>query len=231
MTLTPNKVKPQPFYDPPQDALEALHCDADILVFNKPSGLLSVAGRAAEHSDCLEARAQKQFPDAKIVHRLDMSTSGLMVMAMNAQAHKNLGLQFEKRRVSKTYIARVWGHIEEDAGRIDLPLRCDWPNRPLQMVDHELGKPAQTDWEVLERETCGVTRVKLMPITGRSHQLRVHMLELNKQNGGHVILGDDLYAHNDAREAANRLQLHAESLSFTHPSSGEKVSFHAPCIF
>lgn len=225
MTGTPNKVKKQPDYNPPMDALDVLHYDDDLLVVNKPSGLLSVAGRAAHLSDCLEARAQAAFCDARIVHRLDMDTSGVMVMARNAPAHKHLGQQFEHRKTRKIYIARVWGIIEDDTGCVDLPLRCDWPNRPLQMVDHAQGKSAQTHWEVLTRAD-NVTRVKLTPITGRSHQLRVHMLEI-----GHSILGDDLYAHEDAFHAAERLQLHAETLEFVHPSSGASMTFTASCPF
>jgi tRNA pseudouridine32 synthase/23S rRNA pseudouridine746 synthase len=213
-------------YQPPlNEGLDILYQDTDILILSKPSGLLSVPGRSACHKDCLESRVQEHFPSARIVHRLDMDTSGIMVMALNEDAHRALGKQFENREVEKSYIAEIWGQPENDSGRIDLPLRCDWPNRPRQMVDHELGKHAVTDWEISERGKQ-TSRVVLKPITGRSHQLRVHMLEL-----GHPILGDDLYAHEKALNAADRLYLHAQELAFKHPASGDALSFHSPCPF
>ena len=147
-------------------------------------------------------------------------------MAMNPNAHKNLGIQFEKRKTDKEYIARIWGHAEEDSGHIDLPLICDWPNRPLQKIDLTRGKDARTDWEVIKREVDNDTRVRLHPITGRTHQLRVHMAEI-----GHPILGDDFYAHEDGLKAADRLQLHAHKLMVTHPSDGKEIWFEAPCPF
>ena len=219
--------KPGPFiYAPPLEPyLTVIQRDEDLLVLSKPSGLLSVPGRLAEHADCLETRARESFAEARIVHRLDKDTSGVIVMAMNAKAHRHLGLQFERRHVAKTYIAKVWGEMAEDHGEVDLPLRCDWPNRPLQMVDHELGKPAKTGWQVLERKS-GVTRVKLTPHTGRSHQLRVHMCEL-----GHPILGDVFYAHEEARAASRRLCLHAQSLGLHHPTGGEWMEFEDACGF
>ena len=210
---------------PPNDALKIIHHDDDILVLSKPSGLLSVPGRAETHKDCLETRVQAKFATARIVHRLDMDTSGLMVMAIHTDAHRALGVQFEKREVSKSYIADVWGGLKNDSGRIELPLRCDWPNRPRQIVDFDLGKEAITDWEVLERKSDR-TRVLLKPLTGRSHQLRVHMLEL-----GHPILGDDLYAHDEALNASQRLHLHAHTLAFMHPRNREFVSFTSDCPF
>ena len=224
---------PAPFiYNPPpkENGLDILHIDEEILIINKPSGLLTVAGRPEAHADCLEARVKELHPQALIVHRLDMDTSGVMVMAMNPKSHRILGLQFEKRKTKKTYIARVWGNIERDEGAIDLPLICDWPNRPKQMVDHERGKPSQTHWRVLDRETTQFkeqfTRVELSPVTGRSHQLRVHMLEL-----GHPILGDNLYAPPEAFQAANRLQLHALELTLHHPIGGALQTFTSPCPF
>jgi len=217
---------PSFIYDPPQDPrLEVMHVDGDILVVSKPSGLLSVPGKAEEHSDCLEARAKAAYPDARIVHRLDMDTSGVMVLAMNPVAHRHLGLQFERRKTAKSYIARVWGTMECERGEVDLPLRCDWPNRPKQMVCHEHGRNAVTDWQVQARE-IRATRVKLLPVTGRSHQLRVHMLVL-----GHPILGDRFYAEGEALSAADRLQLHAKELTFHHPTGGERVTFSAECPF
>ncbi|MDD7911034.1 RluA family pseudouridine synthase [Pseudovibrio exalbescens] len=213
-------------YNPPTEPfLDVLHQDDDILVLNKPSGLLSVPGKADHLKDCLERRAQGKFGDARIVHRLDMDTSGVIVMAMNAQAHRHLGLQFERRKTRKTYIARIWGQPEKNEGLVDLPLRCDWPNRPRQMVDHELGRSAQTKWEVLAREeACAL--VRLSPITGRSHQLRVHMLSL-----GHPILGDRFYAGAEALAASNRLCLHAHKLGLHHPANGEFLWFEAPVPF
>ncbi|MEO1066466.1 MAG: RluA family pseudouridine synthase [Pseudomonadota bacterium] len=212
-------------YSPPDGPISIIHRDADILVLDKPSGLLTVPGKHEDHADCLERRARAEFPEARIVHRLDMDTSGVIVLAMNAVAHRHLGLQFERRHVAKSYIAEVWGIIKESTGDIDLPLRCDWPNRPRQMVDFEDGRNAETHWRVLDRKTH-TTRVALHPKTGRSHQLRVHMLET-----GHPILGDNLYAPTEALRAANRLHLHAESLELHHPSGGERVTFNSPCPF
>ena len=154
-----------------------------------------------------------------------MLTSGLMVMAMHENAHRKLSQLFEKREVSKVYEAQIWGEVDCDSGRIELPLRCDWPNRPKQIVDHDLGKNAITDWEILSRDG-DTTRVVLKPMTGRSHQLRVHMASM-----GHPILGDDLYAHKQAFNASDRLCLHARDLSFKHPGSGNVVSFHSPVPF
>lgn len=202
-----------------------LYQDDDLLVVDKPSGLLSVPGKAAEHSDCLETRAQETYPQCRIVHRLDMDTSGILVLAMNAKAHRHLGLQFERRHIKKTYVARVWGNVGGDSGTVDLPLICDWPNRPRQMVDHERGKPSQTDWQVLERDST-ITRLKLTPITGRSHQLRVHLLSL-----GHPILGDNIYAHQEALDASDRLQLHAQRLTLFHPTGGKTCEFNSECPF
>ncbi len=222
----PRKPPPEFDYIPPEGALDIIYQDNDILVLNKPSGLLCVPGRKAEHKDSLENRVKKLYPHARIVHRLDMDTSGIVIMAMNADAHKNLGLQFEKRKTQKEYIARVWGHVEDDNGHIDLPLICDWPNRPLQKIDLTRGKDARTDWEVIEREKKVFTRVRLHPITGRTHQLRVHMAEI-----GHPILGDDFYAHEQGFKAESRLQLHAYKLMIRHPESGKKVLFEALCPF
>ncbi len=213
-------------YSPPaKPFLSVVYHDDDLLVLDKPSGLLTVPGKAPEHGDCLELRARQAYPQSRIVHRLDMDTSGIVVLAMNAKAHRHLGLQFERRHIKKTYIARVWGVVEKDSGTIDLPLICDWPNRPRQMVDHERGKPSQTDWQVLTRNE-GSTRVKLTPLTGRSHQLRVHMLSL-----GHVILGDNIYADAPALAAADRLQLHAQSLTLFHPADGRTCEFASKCPF
>lgn len=213
-------------YNPPMDPrIDVIHQDDALLVLNKQSGLLSVPGRPEEHKDCLESRVREVFPSALTVHRLDMSTSGVYVMAMTPNAQRHLGLQFERRHTAKTYIARIWGDLPEDEGEVDEPLICDWPNRPKQMICHENGKPAQTLWKRLSTKD-GVTRVELTPITGRTHQLRVHMLHL-----GRPILGDELYAHEEARLAADRLQLHAQSLTIHHPNGGKRVTFEAPCPF
>jgi tRNA pseudouridine32 synthase/23S rRNA pseudouridine746 synthase len=211
-------------YDPPDTPLSVLHADHEILVVDKPSGLLSVPGKGAHLADCLLARVQAAFPEALLVHRLDRDTSGVMVFALTPSAQRHLGLQFEKRRMKKTYVARVWGEVAEKTGTVDLPLIVDWPNRPLQMVDHENGRPARTDWRVLRREG-GTTRMRLMPQTGRSHQLRVHMREI-----GHPILGDPFYAEGPAR-AFPRLMLHSESLRLRHPDGGAGVTFKAPVPF
>jgi tRNA pseudouridine32 synthase/23S rRNA pseudouridine746 synthase len=201
--------------------LSIVYQDDDLLIVNKPSGLLTVPGKDPKHADCLIARVNRVFPNAKIVHRLDMATSGIICLAMHKEAHRNLSIQFQDRKTAKRYVARVFGKLEQQTGSIDLPLICDWPNRPKQMVDHDKGKPSLTHFKVLEHE-AQATRVELTPITGRSHQLRVHMLSL-----GHPILGDRLYAHSEALALAPRLQLHAEMLSLTHPASDEKMVFEA----
>ena len=210
-------------YAPPQDPLEVLHDDHEVLLVNKPSGLLSVPGKGPDLADCLLTRVQAVFPTALLVHRLDRDTSGVMIFALTPHAQRHLGLQFEKRMTKKTYVARVWGDMQEKTGTVDLPLIVDWPNRPKQMVDLENGKAAQTDWRVV-RARDGETRVRLMPKTGRSHQLRVHMLAI-----GHPILGDPFYAEGPAR-AFPRLMLHSETLQFRHPDGGQgtKVTAKAP---
>ncbi|MBS5193015.1 MAG: bifunctional tRNA pseudouridine(32) synthase/23S rRNA pseudouridine(746) synthase RluA [Morganella morganii] len=207
-------------YNPPADPwLNILWQDESIIVVNKPSGLLSVPGRAPEHKDSVMTRIQRDYPAAESVHRLDMATSGIIVVALTKAAERELKRQFREREPKKTYVARIWGRLEPETGMVDLPLICDWPNRPKQKVCFETGKPAQTGYEVLEYEE-NATRVRLFPVTGRSHQLRVHMLSL-----GHPILGDRFYAHDEARAAAPRLQLHAEALSVTHPANGKPMQF------
>lgn len=216
---------PELQYDPPQTPLDVIHCDDDLLLVNKPSGLLSVPGKAAEHADCFQSRLTKVYPSSLLVHRLDMDTSGVMVFAMNPKSQRHLGLQFERRHMEKTYIAEVFGTVADDAGEVDLPLIVDWPNRPLQKVCHDTGKAAQTNWQVIARGE-GRTRLRLSPKTGRSHQLRVHMKAI-----GHPILGDRFYAGSDALKASSRLMLHAESLCFFHPTGGARRKFTAPCPF
>lgn len=205
-------------YDPPADPLVILHEDAHILVIDKPAGLLSVPGKLEGRSDCLITRLQADRWDALGVHRLDCDTSGVIIYARTKTAQGFLGQEFEKRRASKTYTALVHGQMADDHGRVDLPLCVDWPNRPRQRVDTENGKPAQTDYKVMAR-TPDETRVALYPMTGRSHQLRVHMLAL-----GHPIVGDQIYATAYPR-LAPRLMLHATTLGLHHPGSGDWVEF------
>ncbi len=218
-------------YQPPNEALSVVFSDEHLLVIDKPSGLLSVPGKSPDHADCLQSRAQADFPEALLVHRLDMETSGVFIMAKTKQAQRHLGFQFENRNTQKTYVAHVWGHMKDEHGQVDLPLICDWPNRPKQMVDELNGKQAITDWKVIERshispDSLPFTRIELQPKTGRSHQLRVHMLAL-----GHPILGDQLYAKGEALESVERLQLHAESLTVMHPVEKRFITFNAPCPF
>ncbi len=212
-------------YAPPDEPVRVIHADHAVLLVDKPAGLLSVPGKGADLADCMIARVLKIHPEALLVHRLDLDTSGVMVFALTRHAQRSLGAEFENRRTKKTYRARLWGHLQPKEGRVDLPLIVDWPNRPRQHVNHETGKPSQTDWRVLGLDEDGTTRVRLYPLTGRSHQLRVHMQAL-----GHPILGDPLYADGPAR-AFPRLMLHAESLRFRHPDSGKGMSFSAPCPF
>ena len=214
-------------YRPPP-GLDIVHEDERLIVCNKPSGLLTVAGKDPSLSDCLEARVQARRPDrpdTMVVHRLDKDTSGLLLLAYDKKALGALGSQFEHRKVAKYYVARVWGEVAGESGLIDLPLATDWENKPRQRVDHERGRPSRTQWEVIAREP-GVTRLKLIPLTGRTHQLRVHMVAL-----GHPILGDTFYAAGEALTAAGRLQLHAEMLGFAHPDDQRWLEFLAPAPF
>jgi tRNA pseudouridine32 synthase/23S rRNA pseudouridine746 synthase len=211
-------------YDPPDVPLAVLHHDHQILLVDKPAGLLSVPGKGDHLADCLIARVQAAFPEALLVHRLDRDTSGVMVFAVTPHAQRHLGLQFENRQVRKTYVARLWGELGPRTGTVDQPIIVDWENRPLQKIDHENGRPAQTDWRVV-RVSGGETRVRLMPRTGRSHQLRVHMQFL-----GHPILGDPFYATGPARDFP-RLMLHSETLAFRHPDGGAGMRFTAKCPF
>jgi tRNA pseudouridine32 synthase/23S rRNA pseudouridine746 synthase len=210
-------------YTPPQDPLDVIHEDAELLLVNKPHGLLSVPGKGAHLADCLIARVQKAFPTALLVHRLDRDTSGVMVFALTKAAQRHLGLQFEKRHTKKTYVALVHGEVTEKSGTIDLPLIVDWPNRPLQHVNFETGKPALTEWRRGPVKD-GTTRMRLFPKTGRSHQLRVHMKEL-----GHPIIGDPFYSEN--WQDHPRMMLHAESLKLRHPEGGRGMEFKAKAPF
>ena len=221
-----NTPPPELVYSPPPDnGLDIVYSDEDILVLSKPAGLLSVPGNRPELEDCLESRVMVRFPSATTVHRLDRATSGVSIMALNLPAHRHLGLQFEKRLTEKIYIAIVDGHLEPENGTIKLPLRTDWYNRPKQMVDPCLGREAITNWRVIEKGQS-ISRVQLNPETGRSHQLRVHMQSL-----GHPIIGDEFYAPENIIAMSERLMLHAESIEISHPGTGEKMRFRDPCPF
>lgn len=211
-------------YTPPDSPLSVLHVDPSFVIVDKPAGLLSVPGRGPLLADCLIARVADQFPGTLLVHRLDRDTSGIMVFALTRVAQKALGQQFERKKTRKTYVARVVGQVQGDSGLVDLPLIVDWPNRPRHMVCHDTGKPAQTDWQVIARET-GETRMELTPRTGRTHQLRLHMMAL-----GHPILGDPFYA-TGADADYDRMMLHSQTLGFDHPGTGEPVLFQSPAPF
>lgn len=213
-------------YNPPREPwVEIVFEDEHILAVNKPSGLLSVPGRAVEHYDSMWSRLMENYPDVQVVHRLDMDTSGLMVFAKHKHAERALKKQFQYRLTHKVYYARVWGHVEQQEGVLDFPLICDWPNRPRQKVCYQDGKPSKTIFQIVKREEK-TTIVRLLPVTGRSHQLRVHMQAL-----GHPIVGDEFYAEQEAYEYSNRLELHAAELSFYHPRSEWLRSIFVPCDF
>lgn len=208
-------------------APEIVFADEALVVANKPAGLLAVPGRGADKQDCLAARVQAVYADALIVHRLDMATSGLLVLARGAQAQRTLSISFAQRRVHKRYTAVVAGLMAQPEGRIDLPLICDWPNRPRQKVDLTIGKPSLTLYRVMQhRREDNTTRVELEPVTGRSHQLRVHLAEL-----GHAIVGDTLYASAEVQALAPRLLLHASLLELPHPHSGMPLRFENAAPF
>lgn len=202
-----------------------MYVDEHLLVLDKPAGLLAVPGRGEDKQDCLSARAQRLWPDARVVHRLDMATSGLVVMARGPQMQRALSRAFAEREVAKRYVAVVAGRPSPDAGTIDLPLAADWPRRPLQKVDLAHGRPSVTHWRVLAREGPD-TRLELEPVTGRSHQLRVHLLAL-----GHPILGDTLYAPPEVQARAPRLLLHACRLAFAHPATGDALVLESAAPF
>jgi tRNA pseudouridine32 synthase / 23S rRNA pseudouridine746 synthase len=210
-----------------RDALAVVHDDAACIVVVKPAGLLSVPGRGAHLQDCVALRVQSMFGDALVVHRLDMATSGLMLLARGAAAQRTLSMAFAAREVHKRYVAVVDGLIEQASGEIDLPLLADWPNRPKQKWDREHGKPSLTRYRVLTRdEAACTTRVELEPVTGRAHQLRVHLLSL-----GHPILGDALYAPPEVQARSGRLLLHASALRFAHTVSGMPMVFESAAPF
>ncbi len=204
--------------------LQLLFCDQSLLVIDKPAGLLSVPGKGPDRQDCVARRVQREYGDALVVHRLDCHTSGVMLMARGKAAQAALSRQFHDRQVDKAYIAVVHGRVAQDEGIIDLPMRCDIDNRPRQIIDFEHGKRAITRWRRLAGN-ARQSRLLLLPVTGRSHQLRVHCRAL-----GHAIVGDSLYG--DAEDAGlPRMLLHAQRLCVTHPVSGERLCFEAPCDF
>ena len=205
--------------------MEIIYQDDWLVLVNKPSMLLSVPGRGEDKRDSVVYRLQQHFAWVREVHRLDWETSGLLLLALHPDSHRQLSAQFAQREVDKRYQALVYGRLEQPQGEITLPLRCDWPNRPRQMVDLAHGKPAHTRWQCLD-QYANYSRVALYPLTGRSHQLRVHMLSI-----GHPILGDRLYGDQTVQAMAPRLMLHAEYLAFTHPGDGQRREFFCPAMF
>ncbi len=215
------------FSKTPGKDFSLVYVDRSLIVANKPSRLLSVPGRGPDKQDCLISRIQVEFPDALIVHRLDYDTSGLIVIARGKEMHRSLSILFQDRHVEKRYVAVVAGKLVPEDGTIDLPLIVDWPNRPLHKVDFTDGKPSLTRYHVAAYDAAeDCSRVFLVPETGRTHQLRVHMQAL-----AHPILGDPLYADETNRNKAARLLLHAEYLAFTHPVTGRRLSYSCAADF
>jgi tRNA pseudouridine32 synthase/23S rRNA pseudouridine746 synthase len=214
----------------PAHALQIIYADDSILVLNKPAGLLSVPGRGPDKQDCLSTRVQMQFPDALVVHRLDMATSGLIIMARGVAAQRVLSLAFENRAVHKRYEAVVQGLVQAPVDSwqtIDLPIAADWPRRPLRIIDKEMGQPSLTRYRVISTSIDEQSsRLALAPITGRTHQLRVHLLAI-----GHPICGDALYAPDTVCAAAPRLMLHACELTLNHPQDGRTLQFACAAQF
>lgn len=211
---------------PPHNKLDVLYRDDQLIILNKPSGLLSVPGRGEEKQDCLLSRLQLEYPAALVVHRLDMPTSGIIIFALDKDTQRYISKLFETKQITKQYIAKVHGLLKVNKGRIDQPLITDWINRPRQKIDYKSGKPSSTYYELISVEQNGSSLVKLNPITGRSHQLRVHMSSI-----GHQILGDELYGTHSTRNAANRLLLHAEKISFIHPKTNALINIHCQADF
>jgi tRNA pseudouridine32 synthase / 23S rRNA pseudouridine746 synthase len=213
----------------PNFVLNLVYADESLIVVNKPAGLLAVPGRGEDKADCLSVRVQQHYANALVVHRLDQATSGLMLMARGLQMQRNLNLLFETRNVYKTYVAVVHGLVALDSDCIDLPLAADWPARPRQKVDTTLGKSALTNFRVLSRNSQNhTTRLQLEPVTGRTHQLRVHLCAI-----GHPIVGDGLYGSeaNASATVATRLCLHAQHLALHHPQSTQAMEWTANAEF
>ena len=213
-------------YNPPKSPLKIIHIDSSVVVLNKPTGLLTVPGKPEAHSDCLLTRGRREVFGALLVHRLDLGTSGVIIFARTASSQVYLNKQFEIRKTQKTYLARVNGHLANDKGKIDLPITVDWPRRPIQKVCFKTGRTSLTYYKVIEREKSNVSRVELYPVTGRSHQLRLHMKSI-----GHPILGDSLYADDTKFSASSRLELHALSLKIAHPKTNTIQIYNAPAPF
>lgn len=214
-------------YSPPDHTkLDILYQDVNLIILNKPSGLLSVPGRGAEKQDCMLSRLQSEHPGALVIHRLDMPTSGIIMFALNKEMQKGMGYLFENKLIYKQYIAKVHGVLKENKGLVDQPLITDWVNRPRQKIDYKHGKASQTKFTLVSTVNEKNSIVKLEPITGRSHQLRVHMSSL-----GHAILGDDLYGTYQTSNASPRLLLHAEKISFTDPLTSKVINIHCPVDF
>lgn len=214
-----------PYQPPLHTGLDILFEDKDLIVLNKPSGLLSVPGRGIDKMDCMLNRLQLEHPTALTVHRLDMPTSGIMLFALNKNIQKLLSILFEQRNIQKQYIARVFGRVNEQSGIINQPLITDWPNRPKQKIDYKTGKPSITKFHRLSTDSNS-SIIQLQPVTGRSHQLRVHMSSL-----GHPILGDELYGIYQSRTASNRLLLHADKISFIHPITNNIIEITSKADF
>lgn len=208
-----------------KEEIAILYEDDDLLLVRKPDLLLTIPGRHPLNKDCMITRLQQQYPTASIVHRLDLDTSGIMVVPRNKATHAHISRQFQERKVEKSYVAIVYGLVELDEGEIDLPIAPDWENRPKQVICSKRGKQALTRYEIVSRDGDR-SRLILRPVTGRSHQLRIHLREL-----GHPILGCDMYAHKKAFNMATRLMLHASSLGFEHPGTGEWLSRDCPADF
>lgn len=226
---TGNAYNPLPSLNPthaPPPSFDLIHRDESLIVVNKPTGLLAVPGRGADKQDCLASRVQAEFPDALVVHRLDMATSGLVVFARGAEMQRRLSEMFRERDVEKRYVAVVAGKPEPAAGEVNLPIAADWPNRPLRKIDAESGKPSLTRYCLLAHDAgADTSRVELEPVTGRTHQLRVHMAAI-----GHPILGDALYG-GEVSGKAERLLLHARTLNLAHPLSGEPLGLMCEAPF
>ncbi len=216
---------PNFIYHPPTHPTEILFDDKEIIIVNKPSGLLSVPGRLPEHQDNLIGRMQESFGKLHCVHRLDMDTSGIMILARNKKALSHLSKQFQNRSIKKVYQAIVWGVPEPATGEINLPLITDWPNRPRQKICHDTGKSSQTKYRLL-KQIQGKGYLAIYPVTGRSHQIRIHLQAI-----GHPILGCRFYAHQNALNAADRLCLHASEINFEHPIHMKKIKINCAASF
>ncbi len=214
-------------YNPPlHTKLDILYEDSDIIALNKPSGLLSVPGRGEDKQDCMLSRLQQDYAQALVIHRLDMSTSGIILFALNKAAQVEMGKLFEQKHIQKKYIAKVHGKPVEISGIINQPLMTDWPNRPRQKIDYRSGKPSQTKYTLISTDEDNNSLIMLQPVTGRSHQLRVHMSSL-----GHAILGDELYGTAQTRNASNRLLLHARNICFIHPMTEKMINIDCDITF